>query len=154
VKISARENDFAAYVPSEMQRADTLLTQYGRWATSYGRNSTPGTLDRMYIREADRKESLEAFIRRRNYVPSEPLMPVLEALVVQRALQKVADRERIVLTILYVPRREPIPAQLRMLRITPSLCRMRHQQGLREFGHWHDVLSLTRACSAAAFGCA
>lgn len=144
--MTARENtNFAADIPRELQRADELLTRFGRWATAYGRNSAPHTLDRMHIREADPKESLEAYMRRRAHVPAEPMMPAPEAMGVQRALAKVSDRERIVLTVLYVPQRLPIQAQLRILRIPPSLCRVRHQNGLREFSHWHDVLTLAQS---------
>lgn len=74
----------------------------------------------MYIREADRKESLEAYQRRRAHVPGEPMLSSAEALVAQRSLARVADRERVVLTVLYVPKRLPVAAQLRILRIPRS----------------------------------
>jgi hypothetical protein len=141
--LSGRDNtDFAAEIPRELQRADELLTQYGRWATSYGSRKGAPTLDRMFIREADRKESLEAYQRRRAHVPGEMLMSTPDALNVQRALAKVPDRENIVLRILYIPRRQPVHVQLAALRITPSLCRIRHESGLRMFKHLHDVVSL------------
>src|SRR5574337_1019453 len=82
--VSAYEN-FAADIPPELRRADDLLTRYGRWATSYGARKGAPTLDRMFIREADRKESLEAWQRRREHVPHDPLMPTPDAMLVQRA---------------------------------------------------------------------
>lgn len=132
---------FAADIPASLRYADDVLTRYGRWATSGGRGSRPATLDRMYIREADRKESLEAYMRRRSHVPADPLMPTNEALAAQRALARVADRERIVLSVLYVPRSAPIEVQLRRLRIPPRLSRERHLAGLRMFGNLYRILT-------------
>ena len=134
--------NFAADIPPELARADDLLTQYGRWATSYGARKGAPTLDRMFIREADRKESLEAYNRRRAHVPGLPLMPTPDALNVQRALARVPDQERVVLSVLYIPRRQPVHAQVAALRLTPSLCRIRHLSGLRMFQHLHDVVAL------------
>ncbi len=134
--------NFAADIPPELARADDLLTQYGRWATSYGARKVAPTLDRMFIREADRKESLEAYQRRRAHVPGEALMPTPDAMNVQRALARVPDVERIVLCMLYIPRRQPVHVQVAALRITPSLCRIRHLSGLRMFKNLHDVVSL------------
>lgn len=134
--------NFAADIPPELAKADDLLTQYGRWATSYGARKGAPTLDRMFIREADRKESLEAYQRRRAHVPGEALMPTPDAMNVQRALAKVPDQERIVLCMLYIPRRQPVHMQVAALRLTPSLCRIRHLSGLRMFGHLHDVVAL------------
>ena len=133
---------YAADIPPDLAKADELLSRYGRWATSYGARKGAPTLDRMYIREADRSESLEAWKRRREHVPAEPLMPTPDALLVQRALQRVADLERIVLTILYIPKRQSVHTQMEALRITPALARIRHLNGLRMFGHLHDVVSL------------
>src|SRR5574343_1685249 len=98
--------NFAADIPPDLARADDLLARYGRWATSYGSRKSAPTLDRMFIREADRKESLEAWKRRREHVPADPLMATPDAMLVQRALSRVADRERVVLTVLYIPRRQ------------------------------------------------
>ena len=139
--MTAPEN-FAADIPPELVRADDLLTQYGRWATSYGARNGAPTLDRMFIREADRKESLEAYQRRRAHVPGEALMPTPDAMNVQRAMARVPDQERIVLTILYIPKRQPVHMQVVALRLTPSLCRIRHLSGLRMFRHLHDVVAL------------
>lgn len=134
--------NFAADIPPELARADDLLARYGRWATSYGARKGAPTLDRMFIREADRKESLEAWKRRREHVPADPLMATPDAMAVQRALASVADRERIVLTIIYIPRREPVHVQMAALRIPPQLAQIRHLSGLRMFKHLHDVVAL------------
>lgn len=140
--------NFAADIPPELARADDLLTQYGRWATSYGARKGAPTLDRMFIREADRKESLEAYNRRRAHVPAAQLMSTPEAMNVQRALAKVPDQERIVLTILYIPKRQPVHMQVAALRLTPSLCRIRHLSGLRMFRHLHDGCRCRLGCRA------
>jgi hypothetical protein len=134
--------NFAADIPPELQGADDILTRYGRWATSYGARKGAPTLDRKYIREADRKESLEAWQRRREHVPNDPLMPTPDAMLVQRALASVADRERVVLSILYIPRRVPVPVLMARMHITPSLAQIRHLSGLRMFRHLHAVVAL------------
>lgn len=136
----------AADIPPDLADADRTLQAYGRWATTHsGRGGRGGvTLDRMYRREADARESLEAYQRRRSHVPTEALMETADALLAQRALQRVPDRERIVLSILYVPRRLPPQAQLRLLRIPPQLSQVRHLAGLRMFLNIHRVLSYTR----------
>lgn len=133
---------YAADIPAHLGKADDLLTRYGRWATSYGARKGAPTLDRQYIREADRRESLEAWQRRREHVPAEPLMPTPDAMLVQRALQRVPDLERIVLNILYIPRRQPIDVQMYRLRVTPELARRRHLDGLERFGDNHALLSM------------
>lgn len=123
--------NIAADVPENLRPADDLLTRYGRWAVTGGRNR-PATLDRQFIREADRRESLEAYMRRREAVPN-PLLPMQQALSVQRALARVPERERIVLAVLYVPRKLSALSQLEILRIPPRLSRERHLAGLRMF---------------------
>lgn len=126
-----RLENFAADVPEDLLDADSLLTQYGRWAVARG-GGRPATLDRMYIREADRKESLEAYMRRRETIPN-PIMPTQSALAVQRALARVPERERIVLGVLYVPRKASVAEQLQIRRIPASLARIRFLAGLRIF---------------------
>ena len=61
------------------------------------------------------------------------LQHIDEALACQRTLAKVPELERKVLTILYVPQRLPIEAQLRLAHIPPRLCQERHLRGLRMF---------------------
>lgn len=129
--------DLAAAVPAELQQADDLLCDYGRWATSNGSRKNTSMLGRMYIREADPRESLEAWIRRRQHVPGQPLMPTPEAMRVQRALAGVPMPERVALQMLYIPNRVPIFVRLRKAEISPRQCRERHLAGLRIFdGLW------------------
>lgn len=78
--------NIAADVPENLRPADDLLTRYGRWAVTGGRNR-PATLDRQFIREADRRESLEAYMRRREAVPN-PLLPMQQALEIHQHLKK------------------------------------------------------------------
>jgi hypothetical protein len=127
-------------IPPSLRVADQLLTEYGRWATTWGaRGGSEPTLERRFRRHLDRHESLAAFDARR--VPANPLMPVIEAMLCQRALSGVADRERIVLSIIYVRSRYPIHQMLRLMRIPASLCRIRHQAGLRMFDNLHRMLA-------------
>lgn len=125
--------NFAVDIPPDLVRADELLTQYGRWATSCGARKGAPTLDRMFIREADRKESLEAYQRRRAHVPGDALMPTPDAMTVQRALSQVQPPERFVLTVLYIPDRVPVHVRMSEKRITPSLSQIRHKSGLAMF---------------------
>lgn len=133
---------FAADVPEALRDADKLLTDYGRWAVTRSRNR-PATVDRQFIREADRRESLEAYQRRRETIPN-PLMPMQQAMLVQRTLARVADRERIVLAVLYVPRKLSVENQMAILRIPPQLSRVRHLAGLRMFDNLYRVASNAR----------
>lgn len=131
--------NIAADIPENLVRADELLTRYGRWATSGGRGGAPYTLDRQFIRAADRRESLEAYERRRE--AKILLMPVAQAMVVQRVLAKVSDRPRVILTVLYIPKKVSPREQLRILRIPPRLSRERHLEGLREFSRLYELAS-------------
>ena len=138
----AAPQPIAAEIPPALERADHLLTEYGRWATRSSGRGRPETLDRMYRRESDGRESREAYRDRCMAVPELPLMPTPDALAVQRALTRVADAERIVLQILYVPQRLPPHAQLRILRIPPQLSRVRHLAGLRQFDNLHRLTTM------------
>lgn len=132
----------AADIPDALARADHLLTEYGRWASRRNGRGMPGTLDRMYRRESDGRESREAYRDRCAAMPQLPLMSTPDALVVQRALTRVPDQERIVLTILYVPQRLPPQAQLRILRIPAQLSQVRHLAGLRMFDNLHRLVTM------------
>lgn len=129
--------NFAGDVPPDLQQADKLLTDYGRWAVPRSRNR-PGTLDRQYIREADRRESLEAYMRRRESIPN-PMLPMQQALTVQRSLARVPDRERQVLHVLYIPRKISAERQLEILRIPPRLAQIRWLAGLRMFDNLYRM---------------
>lgn len=124
---------FAADVPADLRDADDALNEYGRWATSRGGRKGPNTLDRAYLREADHRESLEAWLRRRAHVPGKPLMSTPAALRVQRALAQVDTGPRKALIALYIPAWPPLPVRLRKLDISPRQCREWHLEGLRLF---------------------
>jgi hypothetical protein len=141
----ARPQEIAAEVPSDLLRADFLLRQYGIWASTGRRNVAPGTLDRMYRRESDGRESREAYRERCAEVPRDPIMTTPDALAVHRALVRVADDERMVLQILYVPQRVAPQHQLRILRIPPLVSRERHLGGLRQFDNLHRIGGRMRA---------
>lgn len=68
-------------------------------------------------------------------------MTLQDALICQRALARVPDRERVVLAVLYIPRRTPPEVQLRILRIPPQLSQQRHLLGLRIFNNMRRLLS-------------
>lgn len=137
--IDLHASEIAATIPDELIPSDTLLRQYGEWASRRGSRGAPGTLDRMYRRESDGRESREAYAERCSAVPKDPPMTTPDAMSVQRALIRVPDKERVVLQVLYVPQRLPPHAQLRILRITPQLSRIRHLEGLRLFTNIHRV---------------
>jgi hypothetical protein len=126
-------------ITCELRQADYTLTEYGRWATrASGGAGFCGSAERGFRRQIDRRESIESFLDRR--VPRNPLMATQDALRCQRALAQLPDRERIVLSVLYVPRRLPPEAQLRIMRIPPSLSVLRHKAGLRMFVNMYRML--------------
>lgn len=128
-----------ADLPHDLQEADELMRRYGIWATERtGGAKRCGSVEGRY--QAERGEALEA---RRE--PKDVSMHVDEALRCQRALTGVPDRERIVLTALYVPRGMPPEAQLRILRIPPRLSQQRHLAGLRMLWNRYCILAGTRA---------
>jgi hypothetical protein len=117
---------FYAQIPAQLEQADAVLTQYGRWAAARSAKSgTCGSVERAYCAPSRNYEE------RRD--PREALMPALEAVRAQRAFIAVPDLERAVLSVLYVPRRQPVEQQLRLLRVAPRQCRERHAAGLRMF---------------------
>jgi hypothetical protein len=77
-----------------------------------------------------------------------PGLTAQDALICQRALARVSDAERVVLAVLYVPRRITAEQQLRMLRIPPRISRDRHLCGLRQFANWRDLLTRRSDCGA------
>lgn len=141
---SLLQQDFAAVVPEPLREADEVLTAYGIWATKRRGRGGPDTLDRWFNRSADPSESLDAFIRRREHVPAPRVMSTPDALIAQRALARVADQERVVLAILYVPERLPPARQFLILRIPPQLSRTRHLAGLRMFDNLRRLAALRR----------
>lgn len=127
-------HNIAADIPPSLRGADELLHRYGRWAMDRARKNKCGSLESNYAPTKG-----EAFDDRRE--PREELMHVDAAMVCQRALARVPDKERVVLAIIYVPRKLPPQAQLRMLRIPPRLSQERHLLGLKMFANLHRVLT-------------
>lgn len=125
-----------ADLPRELHDADEVLQLYGQWAMDRGQKRRCGSAEGNYraggegVREARRDPAIKT-------------LSTEDALRCQRALASVADVERVVLTILYVPQRLPPQAQLRLLRIPPQLSRVRHVAGLRVFWNWYKLLSGT-----------
>jgi len=125
-----------AELPRDLHDADEVLQLYGQWAMDRGQKRRCGSAEGNY--RAGGEGAREA---RRDPVISS--LSTEDALRCQRALASVADAERVVLTILYVPQRLPPQAQLRLLRIPPQLSRVRHAAGLRVFWNWYRLLSGT-----------
>lgn len=117
---------FTADIPEPLLWADELLTSYGRWATRRNGGRHCASAEGMY-RAPNRGDA----------APSDApaSLTAAQAVDVNRALQWVPDVNRSVLRVLYVPDRLPIAAQLRIMRVPPSLCRIRHLDGLRMFSN-------------------
>jgi hypothetical protein len=135
--MTQRLPDIAADIPLDLVDADETLVSYGRWATTGGRGGRSPTVDRQFRPEMDRHESYSSFMDRCTRPPREVMMPTRNAMIVQRTLARLPDRERIVLAALYVPRRIPAAQQLQILKIPPSHSRVLHLLGLRRFDAWH-----------------
>ncbi|RTL40550.1 MAG: hypothetical protein EKK53_15290 [Burkholderiales bacterium] len=123
-------------LPPELFDADDVMQLYGQWAMDRGEKRRCGSAEGNYRAggEGAREARREPVVRK---------LSTDDALRCQRALATVADAERVVLTILYVPQRLPAEAQLRLLRIPPQLSRVRHLAGLRTFWNWYRLLSGT-----------
>lgn len=117
------KENLSADIPAELREADELLTRYGRWACDRRHRRRCGSAEGRYRAPANDDDRQ----------PRELLQPDFEALQCQRALARVPDLERVVLTVLYVPQRVPVELQLRLLRVPPRLCRERQLRGLRMF---------------------
>ena len=120
-----RRQVIAAEIPHTLRDEDDLLRRYGRWAMDRRRYRRCSSLEGQFRSPANDDDRQ----------PRETLMTTPDALVVQRALARVAELERVVLTVLYVPKRIPVEVQLRRLRIPPELSRKRHLAGLRMFSN-------------------
>lgn len=127
-------------VPHDLVEADETLQRYGRWAVSWGRSHKCGSAEGNY--QPPGGLALEA--RR---APAQS-MAQDQALRVQRALHAVDPLHRAVLSILYVPRRLPIEAQLRLIKTPPKLAQVRHIEGLRRF--WPRFMLLEEQAAAMA----
>lgn len=130
----------AADIPFDLLAADEALTRYGRWAADRHRRHRCGSAEGMY-----RADGWEANERRR--VPALVGLAAAEAMASQRALARVAEDERRVLAILYVPNRLPPEAQLRIARIAPSVSCERHLRGLRMFWNIRRIMEAAPAAN-------
>ncbi len=138
-----RRTDIWAAFPESLADADEALTRYGRWAADRSRNNRRcASAEGLY-----QGESWQAVERRRS--PAPVAMLAADAMLCQRALVRVPDRERMVLNILYIPKSKPPEAQLRILRIPPQLCQVRHLAGLRMFDNLHKALQHQRESALA-----
>ena len=132
-----REN-IAAEVPHDLRDADERLNAYGRWAWDRPSARRCGSAEGHF--RPGGGAVLES--RRETKMPG---LSAEEALLCQRALARVPDRERVVLCILYIPRKMPPQVQLRLLQIPARISRERHLHGLRMFDNLHRVLAGTAA---------
>ena len=123
------KQNIAAEIPLNLQEADERLHRYGRWAMDRQLRRSCGSAEGRYRSFQDDEDR----------APREMLQHIDEALVCQRALARVPEQERKVLTILYVPQRLPIEAQLRLALIPPRLCQERHLRGLRMFDNLYKA---------------
>lgn len=121
-----------ADLPPNLQEADATMNRYGRWAVDRGEKRRCGSVEGRY-----RPPGGQALEERRAPADS---MSVEQALRCQRSLLGVPDLQRIVLTILYVPKRMPAEQQLRLLKIPPLLSQQRHLAGLRMFWNLFRIL--------------
>jgi hypothetical protein len=130
------QEDIAASIPEDLADADELLRMFGRWAMARLTRRSCGSAEGQYRP----KKGEEAFELARE--PREIIMGTQEAMQVQKALSRVPTKWRLILEILYVPRRangRPVKPELmfRILRIPPKLSRERHLEGLRQFSNIH-----------------
>ena len=115
--------DIAASIPLALQQADERLHRYGRWA-----------MDRMRVHRCGSAEGRYRSVQNdEDRAPKEILLHIDEAMNCQRAFSKLPERERLILAILYIPRRIPVEMQLRLAQIPPRICQERHLLGLRMF---------------------
>lgn len=131
--MSDRLQAIAADIPPDLAEADDVLTRYGRWAVTSSRGGRPPTLDRQFRPEMDSHESYASWLERCSRTPRDMPMPIKIAMLVQRTLARLPERERVVLAALYVPRRIHAATQLQILRVPPAHSRALHLIGLRRF---------------------
>ena len=135
--MSGQRENISSDIPVSLRYADDLLSAYGRWAADKPTRHRCGSAEGAY-----RPGAGEALEQRRE--GKQWSLRADEAMICQRALARVPDLERVVLVVLYIPRRVPAEAQLRRLHIPPRLARQRHLYGLRMFDNIRHVLELAR----------
>lgn len=145
--------DIAAPIPGDLDEADDLLHRFGRWAMQRATRRRCGSAEGAYRAKPDEEDR----------APREILMHPVDAMRAQRALSRVPQKWRVVLEVLYVPRRggngKIIKPELmfRLMRIPPRLSRERHIDGLRQFDNIHrtmlakaEVVAIMRAPGATS----
>lgn len=160
--------DIAGQIPFDLGEADDLLHRFGRWAMQRLTQRRCGSAERDYRPTKDEEDL------KQKREPREQLLHPSDAMRVQRALAEIPHKWRVVLEVLYVPRRggngrivKP-ELMLRLMRIPPKLSRERHIDGLRMFANIHrhklaklelvaimrapDTASETHACHMAGVG--
>lgn len=132
--MKANTRDLVLPTPDDLKDAEELLIAYGRWAHDRYRKQHCASAEGRY-RAPPNDDDREP----KAYIP-----PDFKAMEVQRALQAVPDLQRAILHIIYVPKRLPPEAQLRILHIPPRLCQDRHRTGLRMFWNIYRMTVLQR----------
>ena len=122
----AKRDQLYAELPQELQEADHLLKQYGRWAMDRFKPQRCGSAEGNYKTPPSEED--------RN--PRECVMLPGDVVMVNRALQAVPELERKVLMWLYVPSREPLQVKMRKAATPPKLMQERHLAGVRMF--WNN----------------
>lgn len=113
---------YAAEIPEYLKDADEALTRYGRWVADRYRINTCGSAEGKYRSPQDDIDRLP----RIGY-------PEDEFWAAHRALQGVTPDERQVLHILYIRKKIPQAAQLRIAKIQHRVSADRHLRGLMQF---------------------
>lgn len=109
-------------ITDDLKDADKALEAYGRWAADRPQIRTCGSAEGKYKSPQDE-------IDRQPTTQHNPD----EMMACQRALAAVNEKERIVLTILYIPRKVPIQAQIRLYKLDQRVFPERHRSGLKQF---------------------
>lgn len=109
-------------ITSDLVLADKMLEVYGRWAADRPQIRTCGSAEGKYKSPQDD-------------IDRQPVSQVNidEMMACQKALAAVNEKERIVLTILYIPRKVPIQAQIRLYKLDQRVFPERHRSGLKQF---------------------
>lgn len=128
--MSKREQIYSD-IPEELSEAEDLLCEYGRWARGGGGGPAGcGSAERMYRSKQDDED------RR----PSSVQPPRVRIDKINRALQQVPERWRLMLMWVYVS--GPLTVKLRAARIPARTARELHLEGVRMF--WNNWKSVQR----------
>lgn len=109
-------------ITEDLKDADQALETYGKWAADRPQIRTCGSAEGKYKSPQDDIDRQPA-----------SQYNIDEMMACQRALAGVQDKERIVLTILYIPRKVSIQAQIRLYKLDQRTFAERHRSGLRQF---------------------